>query len=132
SEASGSRATVQFFAPSYSLYPVLAATHGARVNSVALREDFDLPNVDRCKTWDRAAALTFITTPNAPSGRGYTRAQLERVCRGQHGVVLLDEAYVNFAREDALPLALKYPHVLAARTFSKAYSLCLLRVGYCV
>jgi histidinol-phosphate aminotransferase len=46
--------------------------------------------------------------------------------------VLLDEAYVDFAREHALGLALKYSHVLVARTFSKAYSLCFLRVGYCV
>jgi histidinol-phosphate aminotransferase len=46
--------------------------------------------------------------------------------------VLLDEAYVDFAQENALPLAFKYPHVLVARTFSKAYSLCFLRVGYCV
>jgi histidinol-phosphate aminotransferase len=46
--------------------------------------------------------------------------------------VLLDEAYVDFARENAMALALKYPHVLVARTFSKAYSLCFQRVGYCV
>ena len=46
--------------------------------------------------------------------------------------MLLDEAYVDFASENALTLALKYPHVLVARTFSKAYSLCFQRVGYCV
>jgi histidinol-phosphate aminotransferase len=45
---------------------------------------------------------------------------------------VLDEAYVDFAGENALSLALKYPHVLVARTFSKAYSLCFQRVGYCV
>ena len=47
-------------------------------------------------------------------------------------MVLLDEAYVDFAGENALKLALKYPHVLVARTFSKAYSLCFQRVGYAV
>ena len=46
--------------------------------------------------------------------------------------MLLDEAYVDFASENAMSLALKYPHVLVARTFSKAYSLCFQRVGYCV
>jgi histidinol-phosphate aminotransferase len=50
----------------------------------------------------------------------------------QKGAVVLDEAYVDFARENALGLALKYPHVLVARTFSKAYSLCFQRVGYLV
>jgi histidinol-phosphate aminotransferase len=46
--------------------------------------------------------------------------------------VVLDEAYVDFANENALKLALKFPHVLVARTFSKAYSLCFQRVGYFV
>ena len=50
----------------------------------------------------------------------------------QQGVVVLDEAYVDFAEETALSLALKYRHVLVARTFSKAYSLCFQRVGYFV
>ena len=76
------------------------------------------------------AALTFVTTPNAPSGHGYSTRELEKLCRAQKGVVVLDEAYVDFARENAFALALKYPHVLVARTFSKAYSLCFQRVGY--
>jgi histidinol-phosphate aminotransferase len=57
---------------------------------------------------------------------------LESLCRAQRGVVVLDEAYVDFAEENAMKLALKYPHVLVARTFSKAYSLCFQRVGYFV
>ncbi|HTG43141.1 MAG TPA: histidinol-phosphate transaminase [Verrucomicrobiae bacterium] len=135
SEAGGDRSTVQYFTPSYSLYPVLAAAHGARSNAIALEDRFALPSVPalkRSKKWRADAALTLITTPNAPSGRGYGTAELDRMCRAHRGVVLLDEAYVDFARENALKLALHSPHVLVARTFSKAYSLCFLRVGYCV
>lgn len=132
-----SACTVQYFTPSYSLYPVLAATHGARTNSVALSRDFDLPELALLKKshgWDFAAALTFVTTPNAPSGRGYRATDLQRLCRAHRGVVVLDEAYVDFAKpeETALHLALRFPHVLVARTFSKAYSLCFQRVGYFV
>jgi histidinol-phosphate aminotransferase len=107
-----SACTVQYFTPSYSLYPVLAATqsHG----------------------WDFDAALTLITTPNAPSGRGCSTDELEKLGKAHRGVVLLDEAYVDFAPENAMSLALEYPHVIVARTFSKAYSLCFQRVGYCV
>jgi histidinol-phosphate aminotransferase len=126
---------VQFFTPSYSLYPVLAETHGANVNAVRLKEDFDLPTAEELRAegkWDWQAPLTFVTTPNAPSGRGYTTGQLEELCAEQRGVVVLDEAYVDFGKENALELALKYPHVLVARTFSKAYSLCFQRVGYFV
>jgi histidinol-phosphate aminotransferase len=57
---------------------------------------------------------------------------LDALCRAQRGIVVLDEAYVDFADSHALPLALRYPHVLVARTFSKAYSLCFQRVGYVV
>jgi histidinol-phosphate aminotransferase len=126
-------ALVQFFTPSYSLYPVLVDIHGARQNPVPLNPDFSLPHLSelkRGKQWDLEAALTFITTPNAPSGRGYGTDQLLELCQAQRGVVVLDEAYVDFAQENALSLALKYPHVLVARTFSKAYSLCFQRVGY--
>ncbi len=130
---SRSPATIQFFTPSYSLYPVLANIHGGHTNAVPLGADFALPSMARLrreKVWDFKAALTFVTTPNAPSGRGYTTAELDRLCRAQRGVVILDEAYVDFAKEHALDLALKHPHVLVARTFSKAYSLCFQRVGY--
>jgi histidinol-phosphate aminotransferase len=130
-----SAATVQYFAPSYSLYPVLADIHGAVKNSVPLKPDFGLPSAAELKrdgVWRFDAALTYVTTPNAPSGRGYSTGELEQLCRAQKGVVVLDEAYVDFAEENAMKLALKFPNVLVARTFSKAYSLCFQRVGYCV
>jgi histidinol-phosphate aminotransferase len=126
---------VQYFTPSYSLYPVLADIHGAVRNAVPLKSDFSLPSLaelKRGRTWNFRAALTFVTTPNAPSGRGYPTKELDELCRAQKGVVVLDEAYVDFADENAMTLALKYPHVLVARTFSKAYSLCFQRVGYFV
>lgn len=130
-----SRSVVQYFTPSYSLYPVLANIHGSAQNAVALNPDFTLPDLNELKRgrqWDAQAALSLITTPNAPSGRGYATAELASLCRHQEGLVLLDEAYVDFAEENALELALKMPHVLVARTFSKAYSLCFQRVGYLV
>ena len=128
---SRTRSLVQYFIPSYSLYPVLAETHGAACGPVPLAPDFSLPKESKGK-WNAKAALTFVTTPNAPSGCGYSTRALERLCRASNGVVVLDEAYVDFAAETALVLALKYPHVLVARTFSKAYSLCFQRIGYFV
>jgi histidinol-phosphate aminotransferase len=130
-----SRSLVQYFTPSYSLYPVLAAAHGAEGNAVPLARDFGLPDIAhlaRRGRWRFDAALTLVATPNSPSGRGYPTSELDVFCRAQRGVTLLDEAYVDFASEHALPLALRYPHVLVARTFSKVYSLCFQRVGYVV
>ncbi len=131
--AARSRATVQYPWPCYSLYPVLAEAHGARTQAVPLKENYDLPSVSTLRReggWDFRAALTFITTPNAPSGRGYSVSQLDELCRAQKGVVVLDEAYVDFAAGNALALTKKHPHVLISRTFSKAYSLCFQRIGY--
>jgi histidinol-phosphate aminotransferase len=133
--AARSAAAVQYFTPSYSLYPVLAAIHGALQNSVRLAKDFNLPPLEllkKSRAWDFNAALTLVTTPNAPSGRSYPTIQLDALCAAQRGVVVLDEAYVDFAEENALNLALKHRHVLVSRTFSKAYSLCFQRVGYFV
>jgi histidinol-phosphate aminotransferase len=127
--------TIQYFVPSYSLYPVLADIHGAARNEVALNPDFSMPSVDalcRGGRWDFKASLTFVTTPNAPSGTAYQQGDLDALCQAQKGVVVLDEAYVDFAREHSLGLALKHSNVLVARTFSKAYSLCFQRVGYLV
>lgn len=131
----GWKATVQYFTPSYSLYPVLADIHGAIRNPVSLATNFDIPSLaelKRGRQWDFRAALTFVTTPNAPSGRGYSTGQLRALCQAQKGVIILDEAYVDFAEDNALELALQLPNVLVARTFSKAYSLCFQRVGYFV
>lgn len=114
---------MQYFVPSYSLYPVLTDIQNAKRCEVILDEDFSLTKLGR-------APLTFVTTPNAPSGRGYTTAELEKLCRAQHGVVVLDEAYVDFAEENAMELALRLPNVIVSRTFSKAYSLCFQRIGY--
>ena len=128
------KATVQYFSPSYSLYPVLAEIAGALANAVPLNADFSLPALSQLsrRGWDFKAALSLITTPNAPSGRGFSTAELGALCAKSRGVVVLDEAYVDFARENAMALALQHPHVLISRTFSKAYSMCFQRVGYFV
>jgi histidinol-phosphate aminotransferase len=129
------RAMVQWFRPSYSLYPVLAASHGAMGREVPLAADFGLPTVGELRRgghWDFRAALTLVTTPNAPSGRGYGREALEALCGSMRGLVILDEAYVDFAEASSMEWVDRYPHVLVARTFSKAYSLCFQRVGYLV
>ena len=125
---------IQYFTPSYSLYPVLTAIHDAKKNEVPLTPSFAIPGPAALakSSWNPRAALTFITTPNAPSGRAYKRSELRRLCETTGGVVILDEAYVDFAEEDAMDLTKEFEHVIVSRTFSKAYSLCFQRIGYFV
>ena len=119
--------TVGYVDPSYSLYPVLAAIEDVPVRPVPLPDDF---------SWfmpaGYQASLFFLTNPNAPTSRLFPRQAVETFCRGFSGVVLLDEAYVDFAPASCLDLALSQPNVLVARTLSKSYSLAGIRLGYAV
>lgn len=118
---------VGYFEPSYSLYPVLAAIEDVPVRPVPLPPDF---------SWTMPAghesSLFFLTNPNAPTSRLFPRAEVEAFARGFPGVVLVDEAYVDFADAHCLDLALQLPNVLVARTLSKSYSLAGIRLGYAV
>ena len=120
--------------PSCSLYPVLAEAHGSPVFSVAAKDDFSLP--DDLATHMNAAGvkLLFIVCPHAPSGRLTRVAKLSNVASAFNGVVLVDEAYVDFVDpalgHDATELIRKHDNVLLLRTLSKGYSLAGLRFGY--
>jgi histidinol-phosphate aminotransferase len=76
------------------------------------------------------AQVFFLTSPNAPTGVGFSNADLERILGAFRGVLVVDEAYAPFARENAVPLLARYPRLVIVRTLSKAYALAGIRVGY--
>lgn len=115
--------------PSYSLYPVLALLQGAELIEVRFEKNFAL-NTDliaQCR-----ANIFFLTSPNAPSGVGFTTKKIAELAKKFPGILVVDEAYAPFARENAAELVKKFPRLVITRTFSKAYSLAGLRVGYAV
>lgn len=116
---------IGYFDPSYSLYPVLAEARGVRHAGVRLDEAFQ-------PVWPAAdcASLFLVAHPNAPTGLPVARDGLAHFCRRFRGVVVVDQAYADFADESFDSLALSMPNVLSIRTFSKSYSLAGLRVGY--
>ena len=119
--------------PTYSLYKVLAAIHDTPVTRVSLADDFSLPD-DLAAQWNTAGCrLGLVVNPHAPSGALRSVKQLERIARAFDGVLLVDEAYVDFAAHDALPLldaVVDLDNVILLRTLSKGYSLAGLRMGY--
>ncbi len=119
--------SIGYFDPSYSLYPVLSDIRGVEQRPVALSESFGWQMPD-----DYAASLFLLTNPNAPTGMAHPMASIEAFCRAFEGVVVVDEAYGDFAREDALELACSLDNVLVTRTLSKSFSLAGLRVGFAV
>jgi histidinol-phosphate/aromatic aminotransferase/cobyric acid decarboxylase-like protein len=76
------------------------------------------------------ARIIYLCTPNNPSGTAHTRRAVERVIQNAPGVVIIDEAYAEFANDVYTPSAPSYPHVLSTRTLSKSFGLAGLRVGF--
>ena len=119
-----------YFWPSYSLYPVLANIQGATPVEVSLDENFQITAHPSLLAKLAGVKLMFITQPNAPSGVWLRRVDLQRVIEETQGVVVIDEAYVDFASENCLDFAREYDNVIVARTFSKAFSFAGMRVGW--
>jgi histidinol-phosphate aminotransferase len=115
--------------PTYSLYPVLARLQDARIVTVPWSDGWSLPVRALAATGARAI---YLANPNAPSGTRVSVADVDALARAFDGVVLVDEAYVDFADEHCLDLALRLPNVVVSRTLSKAYSLAGLRFGFAV
>lgn len=121
--------SVGYFVPSYSLYPVLTDIRGVEKRPVAL---------DAAFTWQMPegyeASLFFITNPNAPTSLMHDKATVAAFCRNARGVVVVDEAYGDFADETCMDLALaaENTNTLVMRTFSKSFSLAGLRFGYVI
>ncbi len=111
--------------PTYSLYEVLCALHGARLVYHDLDERFALPE----SLYQATGRLCFLTRPNAPTGVAATREETAALCERFPGVMFIDEAYVDFADDHCMDYAVRYENTLVARTFSKSFSMAGLRVG---
>ncbi len=119
--------SVGYFDPSYSLYPILADIEDVEKRPVVLGAGFGWQMPE-----DYSASLFFLTNPNAPTSLRYSKSNVAAFAKDFGGVVLIDEAYADFADENCMDLALQSDNVLVARTLSKSYSLAGIRLGYCV
>lgn len=117
--------------PTYSLYPVLAAIQDTPVVSVDRGDDFTLPR-DMIERWnDAGCAVGMIVNPHAPTGRFESLETLAGLAQTFNGLLLIDEAYVDFAPANALQLVRDgVDNAIILRSLSKGYSLAGLRFGY--
>jgi histidinol-phosphate aminotransferase len=123
----GPQAATGFTLPSYSLYPVLVAIQDGACAVIEFDRSMRLP-VERIAA--SRAKVFFLTSPNAPTGVAFPNAEIERVLRAFPGLVVVDEAYAPFANESAVSLLDRHENLMVVRTFSKAYALAGIRVGY--
>ena len=117
-------------APTFSLYRLLTAVFGGHYVGVPFASDFsyDIDRLIRTAQRDEAKVLV-LNTPNNPTGSALCRADVERALNETEGLVLCDEAYVEFGGETAIPLLATHSRLVVLRTFSKAVGLAGMRFG---
>jgi histidinol-phosphate aminotransferase len=118
--------SVAYPTPTYSLYDTLARIQGSAPRTVPYPADFAVP-VDELV--ELGAGLTIVCSPNSPSGTVAPLSTIEALARRARGLVVVDEAYVDFAKESALSLLAAHPNLAVLRTFSKSFSLAGMRIG---
>ncbi len=119
---------IAYVHPSYSYYATLAEIQGAKIHTFGLTEQWEL--VDFPERYE--GKLFFLTNPNAPLGFAYPQPFIEELAGKVAGMLVIDEAYVDFADENSLELVRKYPNVIVTRTLSKSYSLAGMRLGLAI
>lgn len=122
------------FIPSYSMHPLIAKVTSTPWIDGKREDDFSLNIEDVLKQISaNHTGLTFITTPNNPTGEAITLTDIERIAQQVTGLLVIDEAYAEFSDEkSAVTLIARYPHIVVIRTMSKAFSFAGARVGYLI
>ncbi|MDY6842540.1 MAG: histidinol-phosphate transaminase [Thermodesulfobacteriota bacterium] len=119
---------VGYYVPSYSLYEVLAKIQKTIVCPISIGEDMGNPPIPDIKD----IKLFFLTNPNSPLGFGLSNIFVKKLAEKVGGILVVDEAYGDFAEETSLDLLSQLPNLIVSRTLSKSYGLAGLRVGFAI
>lgn len=120
-------------APSYGMYEVAAAMNDVEFRKVQLRSDFSMDTEAMLAATDSKTRLMFICSPNNPTGNSFPAEQIEELLERFGGVIVLDEAYIDFSvRPSLASLVKRYPNLIVLQTLSKAWGMAGLRIGLAV
>ncbi|MBU2915912.1 histidinol-phosphate transaminase [Reichenbachiella agariperforans] len=118
--------------PSYGMYPVLSEINDVELRKVNLDAGFSLDAKKMIAASDEHSKLFFICSPNNPSGNLLNKEEIRQILDLKKGIVVIDEAYIDFAETDSWLTELdRYPNLIVCQTLSKAWGLAGLRVGMC-
>ncbi|MDR2563759.1 MAG: histidinol-phosphate transaminase [Prevotellaceae bacterium] len=117
-------------APTYGMYRVAAAINAVEMREVPLREDFSLDVDALLSATDERSKLMFICSPNNPTGNSFPSEDIELLIRKFNGMVILDEAYIDFSDSASFLSRLpEFPNLIILHTLSKAWGMAGLRIG---
>lgn len=120
-------------APSYGMYEVAAAMNDVEFRKVQLRPDFSMDTEAMLAATNSKTRLMFICSPNNPTGNSFPAEQIEELLERFGGVVVLDEAYIDFSvRPSLTSLVKRYPNLIVLQTLSKAWGMAGLRIGLAI
>ncbi len=120
------------FIPTFSVFKYCVSCEGAEYVAVSLKDDFNIDMDGMQKAFTSNARLLYLCSPNNPTGGQLKPREVEALIEEFPGIVLVDEAYGEYADYSVVPLIKKYENLIVLRTFSKAFSLAGLRLGYAV
>ena len=124
------RDNVIAIAPSYGVYKVAAATNNVELREVQLSADYALPTDEILSVADAHTKVLWICSPNNPTGNAFAISELETLVQSFQGMVVVDEAYVDFSPKGSMLQVLhKHPNLIVLQTFSKAWGMAGLRLG---
>jgi histidinol-phosphate aminotransferase len=116
--------------PTYGMYEVSAHIHDIEVRRASLTENFELNLAEYEKQIDEHTKIIWICSPNNPTGNSFSRQDIEMILNNFDGLVVIDEAYINFSRQQSFVRELtEYPNLVILQTLSKAWGLAGLRLG---
>ena len=118
--------------PTYGMYAVNAGINDVEIRKVNLTKDFQLDVGGIINATDSETKLLFICSPNNPTGNNMNRADVEILLNNFPGIVIIDEAYINYSKQKTfIQELMEYPNLVVMQTLSKAWGLAALRLGLC-
>lgn len=116
--------------PTYGMYGVCADINNVTYKQVNLNNDFSLDADKVLKACDKHTKVVFLCSPNNPTGNSLDRKEIEKIILGFDGIVVIDEAYIDFSKQPSWLASLNdYPNLIVLQTFSKAWGMAALRCG---
>ena len=116
--------------PTYGMYQVAADISGVEIRKVSLNENYDLNTTETLSATSRNTKLIFLCSPNNPTGNSLNKDAILEIVKSFSGIVIIDEAYIDFAPEKTiLPELENYPNLVILQTFSKAWGMAGIRLG---